>query len=182
MIFVALVYVLAITAGVTVYYSDTTEKKIHYEIFKGVIPFVIALPAAYLGYCFQRRTAYQKSLLTLWTNLINSVNGAMQYTTKRQTTLDDYLTVTNALLKCIDEVSGIYRDKKEKANLLIYPFKSLEAILHAIHALGFGELDKEKAIKTTKKIGHHWQNIRSTLLSEFDRPVLTVVDRPYPEE
>jgi hypothetical protein len=82
LIIVILIFGMAVLIGTLIYYNDTTKGKIHYELFKEMIPFIIAIPAAYLGFCFQKMTAYQQALRNLWTNMINSVNEAIQYTHK----------------------------------------------------------------------------------------------------
>ena len=49
----------------------------YYETFKDITPFILAIPAAYLGYCFQQRGSYLQSLRSLWSQLVIAVNNAI---------------------------------------------------------------------------------------------------------
>jgi hypothetical protein len=57
-----------------------------YATYKDLLPLLIAIPAAWLGYCFQRRTSYLAALRTLWENLIPAVQQAIHYTHLAQPT------------------------------------------------------------------------------------------------
>ncbi len=180
---ITLLYSLALITGITLYFSDTTEKKINFAIFKDLIPFMIAIPIAYLGYCFQRRANYLLALRPLWSNLIISVNKAIQFTHDTETDRKDYADTLNLLSVSIDEVRGVYSNLKIKNDGIgYYPFESLKTIHKIISELGYGSADISKSAEARKQIKHHWKNIRQTFLLEFDRPEPTIFDSPYISE
>lgn len=173
-------YIFAILLGVIIYFSDNTDKKTSYAIFKDLIPFLITIPLAYLGYCFQRRANYLQAMRPLWSNLIISVNTALEFTHKKTTTQEDFGNALMLLSVSIDEVRGVYRNlNTEKDGTGYYPFESLKSIHKIIQELGYGETDRSKLKEARKHINHNWINLRQTFLLEFDRPEPTVFDSPY---
>lgn len=179
-ILVISIYAAAVVVGIIVYLNDNTEKKINYAVFRDFIPFIIALPAAYLGYCFQRRSSYMLALRQLWSNLIESVNSAIQYTQLSNPEKEEYEKTLILLSKSIDEVRGVYKNIDEnESSIGHYPFESLKSIYSIISELGFKEISPEKRIDASKHIKHNWGNLRRTFLREFDRPEPTVFDSPF---
>ena len=143
---------------------------------------MVAIPAAYLGDCFQRRSAYTSALREMWANLIESVNQARQYTFNNEPNQKFYGDVLKSLSKSIDEVRGVYRNIGESGKKIgIYPYESLKEIPKIISQLGFTEYDKLKADKARCSIDFHWALLKSSFLFEFDRPVPTVVNTPFEE-
>src|ERR1700726_3178233 len=51
-----------------------------YPLFKDSVPMLIAIPAGYLAYSFQRRASYLQDLRDLWKTIIPAVKRAIQYT------------------------------------------------------------------------------------------------------
>lgn len=179
-IFVIAIYSVAVIIGLCVYLNDSSEKKVTYAVFKDFIPFIIALPAAYLGYCFQRRSSYMLTLRQLWSNLIESVNAAIQYTHLSGSSRKEYEETLMLLSKSIDEVRAVYKNIDEKeGNIGHYPFESLKSIYTIIAELGFDNPDTSKGEEARNHIKHNWGNLRRTFLQEFDRPEPTVFDSPY---
>ena len=173
-------YAIALIAGLIIYYVDNTEKKIHYQIFKDLMPLTIAIPAAYLGFCFQRRSGFLQALRQLWTNLITSVNSAIQYTHLTDTTDKQFGETLVLLSKSIDEVRGVYKNLKEtEGDIGLYPFECLKEIHQLISKLGYGKLDTTKSTDTRKRIRHCWGDLRKSFLSEFDRSEPTTFHSPY---
>lgn len=173
-------YSLVLISGVLIYYNDSSLKRIHYQIFKDLIPFSIAIPAAYLGFCFQRRSSFLQALRQLWTNLIVSVNSSIQYTHLTESTNQQYSETLVLLSRSIDEVRGVYKNLKEKEDGTgLYPFECLKEIHDLISELGYGQIDSAKAIRTRKNINLCWKDLRKSFLSEFDRSEPTVFHSPY---
>lgn len=173
-------YFVAVIIGVAIYYSDNTEKKINYSVFKDLIPFMIAIPIAFLGFCFQKRANYTQALRPLWSNLIISVNTAIQYTHQTSTTQKEYGETLMMLSSSIDEVRGVYKNLNTRSDGIgYYPFESLKSIHSVISELGYGDMDKARSDEARKHIKHNWKNLRQTFLLEFDRPEPTVFDSPY---
>ncbi len=173
-------YSLAFIAGLLIYYSDKTDKKINYQIFKDLIPLIIAIPAAYLGFCFQRRSSFLQALRQLWTNLITSVNAAIQYTHLSESTEKQFAETLVVLSKSIDEVRGVYKNLGESdTEIGLYPFECLKEIHKLVSRLGYGKIDTEKSTESRKQIRHCWGDLRKSFLTEFDRSEPTVFDSPY---
>jgi hypothetical protein len=179
-ILVISLYFLAVILGITIYNTDTTDKKSNYAVFKDLIPFMIAIPIAFLGFCFQKRANYTQALRPLWSNLIISVNTAIQFTHQNTTTQKEYGESLMLLSASIDEVRGVYKNIKTGTDGIgYYPFESLKSIHKIISELGFGDTDKAKFDEARMHIKHNWKNLRQTFLLEFDRPEPTVFDSPY---
>ena len=173
-------YSFILFTGLLIYYNDTSDKRIHYQIFKDLIPFAIAIPAAYLGFCFQRRSSFLQALRQLWSNLIISVNSAIQYTHLTESTDKQYGETLVLLSKSIDEVRGVYKNLKEKEDGIgLYPFECLKEIHKLVSELGYGKIDTEKANETRRRIRHCWGDLRKSFLSEFDRSEVTSFHSPY---
>lgn len=173
-------YAIALITGLIIYYADCTDKKIHYQIFKDLMPLTIAIPAAYLGFCFQRRSSFLQALRLLWTNLIISVNSAIQYTHLTDPTDKQFGETLVLLSKSIDKVRGVYKNLKEtKDDIGLYPFESLKEIHDLVSKLGYGKLDTAKATDTRRHIRHCWKDLRKSFLSEFDRSEPTAFHSPY---
>lgn len=177
---VIVLYTIAIIVGLIIYYTDFTGNKIHYQIYKDLMLLTIAIPAAYLGFCFQRRSSFLQALRQLWTNLISSVNTAIQYTHLPEPTDKQFGEALVLLSKSIDEVRGVYKNLKEtKDNIGLYPFECLKDIYGQVSKLGYGKLDMAKAAESRRHIRHCWKDLRKSFLSEFDRSEPTVFHSPY---
>jgi hypothetical protein len=176
-------YVFALITGLVIFYIDNSDKKIHYQIFKDLIPLIIAIPAAYLGFCFQRRSSFLQTNRLLWTHLISSVNSAIHYTQLKDPTEIQFGETLLLLSKSIDEVRGVYKNLEETKNKIgLYPFECLKEIHDLVSELGFGKLEEDNAMKTRKQITVRWKRLRRSFLSEFDRSEPTVFDSPYKNE
>ena len=181
LISVIVLYALAFVSGLVIYYFiDNTDKHIHYQIFKDLIPLIIAIPAAYLGFCFQRRSSFLQALRILWSNLINAVNSGIQYTHQKETTDRQFGETLVLLSKVIDEFRGVYKNINEShGEIGIFPFECLKEIHKTVSRLGYGTLDAGKATEARKHIRQNWGNLRRSFLTEFDRSKPTVFDTPY---
>jgi hypothetical protein len=51
-----------------------------YTLLKEFSPIIIAIPAAWLAYCFNRRNSFLTSLNDLWREMVNSKNLCVKYT------------------------------------------------------------------------------------------------------
>lgn len=134
---VIVLYSFALVVGLYLYYSNEANKSHHYPIYKDLMPLIIAIPAAYLGFCFQRRASFLLALRLLRTNLTTAVNVTLQYTYKRETSSDDYTNTLISISKSIDEVRCVYRNLRESKNDDgHYPFESLKEIYNITKELG----------------------------------------------
>lgn len=148
-----------------------SDKRILYSTFKDLIPLLIATPAAWLGYCVQRRSAYHQQLRSLWSKLIDAVQSAIQYTHLEEPTQQEYSSVLVKLSSAIDEVRGLFCNLGEgDKNLKLYPFEPLKDIYGLLKTLSYGKrFDIDKATVERVKILKLWKSVRQELLKEFDR-------------
>src|SRR6478735_9313186 len=80
------IYGIAIFIGyfLSIYIPDL------YKIYKDMSILIIAVPAAYLAYSFQRRTEYMKTLKDLWYHMIDAVQMSIQYTFDQSPSHESY--------------------------------------------------------------------------------------------
>ena len=175
------IYAFAIAAGILIRIWRPTKDDIVYETFKDLVPLIIAAPAAWLGYCFQRRSSFQEQLRSFWSALVVVVQDAIQYTHLQSPTQADFSKIVCRLSYMIEELRGIYLNIGEApSDIGLYPYESLKELADALHKLGFGEkFTTEKADATRSQIVDYWKKVRRQLLREFDRVVPTYVDSPY---
>lgn len=146
-------------------------------MFKELFPIFTALPLAYLGFSFQRRSNFHAALRMLWTNMIHAVNKALLFTEHRVEGDKEYLETLLLLSKAIDEVRGVYYNIDEsKTNRGYYPFESLKGIYTIVEGLGKENTSEAEFKAANDKIKAHWQVIRKTFLAEFDRSEPTFTD------
>ncbi|MCI5212579.1 MAG: hypothetical protein D3910_28180, partial [Candidatus Electrothrix sp. ATG2] len=77
---VGAVYLMALLCGIVFRVFDPSKEALLYNTYKDLIPFVIILPATWLGYCLQRRISYMQQLRIIWSNLVATIQSANQYT------------------------------------------------------------------------------------------------------
>ena len=155
----------------------------YYETFKDLIPFILAIPAAYLGYSFQQRASYLESLRALWSKLVQAVNNAIQYTYLDDPSQEEFGKILTDLSIVIDELRGVYKNIGERTGYIgLYPYEPIKGIHKAISQLSYGKLDEGKRITARKTIVGHWKSMRGNFLDEFDRAEPTKVVSPYVEE
>jgi hypothetical protein len=176
------VYALAVIVGVLLRVVGPPTPTPYYETFKDIIPFILAIPAAYLGYCYQQRGSYLQSLRSLWAQLVQAVNNAIQYTYNDNPTLEQYGATLTALSVVIDELRGVYKNIGERPGKIgIYPYEPIKDIHKAISELGYKETNENKRALARNRVIGHWKSIRSAFLNEFDRAEPTNIVSPYIE-
>ena len=168
-------YVIALGMGIVLRIVDPDLKGLIYSTYKDLIPLLIAVPAAYLAYSFQRRNNYVQALRKLWSDLIAAVQEARTYTYSQSTTFEQYSKVLSKLSMVIEEARGVFLNIKAKETTDgYYPFEPIKEIYNDIEDLGFGDkVTKEKKTKVRHEINARWKLVRSQLLREFDRDVPT---------
>lgn len=154
---------------------DTTNDSLIYSTYKDMIPFIIAIPAAWLGYCLQRRSSYLQQLRILWSTLIKAVQKANQYTYIECPTRDQYSETLCCLSAAIEEIRGVFINLVEKnRNISLYPFEPVKDIYGLIDDLGCDKKLTEAEKKDARnKIFALWRDVREELLKEFDREIPT---------
>ena len=176
-------YLVAILFAIYLYKTGPKDLKenYNYTVFKDLIPLVVALPIAYLGYCFQRRISFLQSLKQSWSHLNKAVHSAIQYTHKTLPTQVEYGNTLNELEEAIDELRGVYKNAEETNDQIgFYTFESLKTIHEEISKLGFDKTFKlDQTKKTRDTIVENWKTLRKTFLRELNRPEPTYLDSPF---
>lgn len=165
------VYTCTIIAGVLLKIAFPAKDDPAYSTFKDLIPLILAIPAAYLAFCFNRRNVHIQALRSLWSNIIKAIQGAREFTQAETRTRSDYSKALSALSIVIDEVRGVFNNVGERnGEIGLYPFEALKEIHDAVRDLGFEDLATQtKAEITLTYIDQRWKVLRNRFLSEFER-------------
>lgn len=144
-----------------------------YVLLKDGAIFVSAVPAAWLTACFQRRTSFLEQLRDLWSQLVDAVQEAVQYTHLEAPTQAQYAQVMKKLSAVIDEFRSVFRNLDEAHGAPdsgYFPFESIRTIYRLVGDLGYGGNFKvEQAQATRTRVIQLWKRLRQPLLVEFDR-------------
>jgi hypothetical protein len=166
-------YVLALAVGVALRMPFEAEATGRYATYKDLLPLVIAIPAAYLAYAFQRRGSYLQALRGLWSHMVSAVSAALAYTECPEPTEERYAAVLTGLGVAIEEVRSVFQDVPTRAAAEgWYPFEPVKQIYEEVKRLGFGgSATAARREAARASIYELWKRSRSRLLSEFDREV-----------
>lgn len=175
------VYFVAIIIGILLKAYDPSKDALLYGTFKDLVPLIIAIPAAWLGYCFQRRQAYLKDIRDLWSKIISAFQDSVQYTHLSEPPQDEFAKVLKALSIATEELRAVFVNiGDDGANVGLFPFESIKSIHDKISLLGFGGgFDTEQAKITRREIIQLWKKLRKTFLSELERGLPANADSPY---
>ncbi|KIG11208.1 hypothetical protein BurMR1_1868 [Burkholderia sp. MR1] len=166
------VYAIALAVGIVLRLHDPSNKDAPaYATFKDLLPLIIAIPAAWLGYCFQRRQSYLKDVRDLWSKLAISVQDAIQYTHLTAPEQLDYAKVMKGLSVVTEEVRAVFANVGEAERRIgLFPFEGIKDIHDEVSRLGFGEVfTVERAREARQKIVAHWKELRWHYLTELER-------------
>jgi hypothetical protein len=146
-----------------------------YKTFKDLMPMIIAVPAAYLAFAFQRRNSYLQALRTLWSHMVHAVAAAMAYTDLDAPSKAEHQAVLLKLGVAIEEVRAVFKNvPKAGDDDGLYPFEPVKRIYQEIRALGYGgNADQRARIAARSRIYEMWKGSRTRLLAEFDRDTPT---------
>lgn len=144
-----------------------------YVLLKDGAIFVSAVPAAWLTACFQRRTSFLEQLRDLWSQLVDAVQEAVQYTHLQAPTEAQHASVMKKLSAVIDEFRSVFRNLDEARGAPesgYFPFESIRTIYRLIGDLGHGSTFRaDDARATREQVIRLWRRLRQPLLVEFDR-------------
>ena len=170
------VFAAAIAAGIAIKIAYPDKNSLVYSTYKDLIPLGIAIPAAWLSYCFQRRSSYLRALRALWSDLIHAGNQAVDYTRWDSPRSEEHFRRTiEDLSEVIDAVRGVFKNvpKKETPQGL-FPYENIKEIRVIIGWLGYGDqYTKERCEKAHQCIVRLWGVMHYALLQEFDTEVPT---------
>lgn len=174
-------YVLAVMAGVLLKAHFPGSDNPVYGTFKDLMPLMIAIPAAWLGYCFQRRQTYLKDVRDLWAKLVAAVQEAIQYTHLKEPGQPAYASVNKSLSIATEELRAVFSNLgADHYSDGLYPFESLKNIQATIGKLGFGrDFSSERAATARCEVIEHWKKLRLHFLTELERGLPATPDSPY---
>ena len=160
-----------LVVGVFLSIIDKTDKRIIFTTFKDLLTLVLGVAAAWLGYCVQRRSAYQQQLRILWSRLVEAISCTTQYTHLTNPTEDQYRLTLAKLSIAIDEVRGVFCNIGETdAATGFYPFEPLKDIHGLVVKMGYADgFCAQDAALFRSKIFALWKDARKEILKEFDR-------------
>jgi hypothetical protein len=145
------------------------------------IPLLIAIPAAWLGYCLQRRQSYLKDVRDLWSKLVPAVQDAIQYTHLTTPPQTEYAKLNRSLSIAIEELRAIFANvgaRQGQAGL--FPFEKIKTIQGIVSRLGFGEgVTTETAKSARTEIVGNWKLLRNHFLAELERGIPARPDSPF---
>lgn len=177
---VMLIYVAAIFLGVALRYYDNTTNALFYATYKDIGLLIVAIPAAWLGYCFQRRQSYLRDMHDLWSKMVAAVQDAIQYTHLVTAEQKQFGAVLRTLSIAIDEMRATFSNLGEDEYTIgLYPFESLKSIRRTVSSLGFGQIDPAKAALARCEIVHRWKELRRHFLAELERGIPRSADSPF---
>jgi hypothetical protein len=170
------IYVLALAGGIVIRIIFPNDQQGHtsqvYGTYKDLIPFIIAIPAAWLGFCFQRRTSYLSALRAFWDDLIPAVQQAIQYTYVKQPTEEAFAATMKELSTVIDSLRGVFQNIPTGDPVGLYPYENLKDIYHVISWLGYSNNRSDHDRYWARRcIGTLWASMHQAMLLEFDREV-----------
>jgi hypothetical protein len=168
-------YSVAIAAGILLRIRYPGAESPVYETYRDLIPLIIATPAAFLAFSFQRRMSYVQALRSLWTMMAAAVQGARAYARTEAPTRELYEHTLARLSISIEEARAVFQNiavpGDEKG---WYPFEPIKQIHDQVRELGFGaRVDTRKRALAGANIDKMWKAVREQLLREFDRDVPT---------
>ena len=175
------VYVLMLTAGILLRVWFPGKDAPEYTTFKDLVPLAIAIPAAWLGYCFQRRQAFIKDVRDLWSKLVNATQEAVQYTHIQTPSQSEFAKVQKTLSVAIEEVRGVFTNIGEsEENIGYFPFDGIKDIQRIISSLYFGEaVSIEKSTASRAEIIAKWKELRKKFLADCARGAPMRPDNRY---
>lgn len=142
-----------------------------YILIKDFSPLLIAIGAAYLAYCFQRRQAFLVSLRDLWKEMVEAKGELVEYTHNPAPDQAAFNKAHRALSKSIDSVRGVYKNVGEtEENIGLYPLEPLHDMRRVLDELGFANATPDKQCAARRQIIRSWNALRWAFLKEFSTP------------
>ena len=147
-----------------------------YSFLKDFSAVIIAIPAAWLAYCFNRRNSFLTTLNDLWKGMVTSKNLCVKYTLYPST--ETYVDAWLSLSSSIDSMRSVYRNVGEdKSSIGFFPFEPLHDMRKILERLKI-QLDDETTRHSRKqlredartKLLEAWDGLRSRFLLEFGAP------------
>jgi len=140
-------------------------------ILKDFVNVFVAVAAAYLAFCFQRRQAFLAALRDLWQKSVEAKADLVDYTWAATPTREAFGKAQRSLSVAIDLVRGAYRNVGETERAIgFYPFEPLHDMRRALDALGFEDATPERQRQCREQVLQAWNAFRWCFLQEFALP------------
>jgi len=180
-ILIILAYTLAIGALIIVCVIFPDEKSIEYKTLRDLIPLIIAIPAAWLAYSFQRRQSYLKNVRDLYSHMVRATQDAIQYTHLEKPSQEQFGNVQKSLSSTIEEIRAVFLNLGQTEERVgLYPFEGIKTIVGTLNGLGFGDdLTAENRKAARDSIIEEWKELRKHFLSECARGIPINPHSPY---
>jgi hypothetical protein len=161
-----IVVYLAAVAAVGFWLKNSAAYKTHYDVFRDMIPVMIAGAAAFLTGCVQRRIAFLAEVRKLYDQSVKAFESALQYTHLSKSGQPEFAAVYKELASTIELFRGSFRNAGE-----LFPFEALKSILEWHSYLGYGTNFRVSARADARKsMTVLWQKFfRPAILAELDR-------------
>ncbi|TES97719.1 MAG: hypothetical protein E3J90_06560 [Promethearchaeota archaeon] len=172
--FVILIYIIATIFGFFIILNFNDED-FTFRLFFTLIPFILAIPAAYLSWGFQRRMSYIRALRSIYIEIVKTISNSIEYTFFEKPQEDKFYKVLISLESSIDHLRMIFKNKKVK----FYKFKCENCQKEIYSKTSYKEIECEicekkyiiKEIKKIEKVNLFIYPIESIkeIYKEFDR-------------
>lgn len=143
-----------------------------YSAFKDLLPFIFAIPAAYLVFCSQRRNEYLKALRSVFSLLVQVHCDFMEYALQTEKNDKTYHNLKLNCRKAIEELRSVYENIDEQFGNYegLYPFEPLKEIYcEDIDKLHFGDFSKSTNEEISNTHFNKWKKIRINFIVELER-------------
>jgi hypothetical protein len=142
-----------------------------YATSKDFAGFFLAVAAAYLAYCFQKRHAFLAALRELWHACIEAKADLIAYTHLPSPSQTDFERAARCISIAIDMMRAVYRNVGEtEQEIGLYPFEPMHDMRRALDELGFANMSPEKQKEARERILSAWSAFRWSFLREFSAP------------
>jgi hypothetical protein len=142
-----------------------------YKSLKDFAGIFVAIAAAYLAYCFQRRQTFLTSLRELWNKCVEAKSDLIDYTHQPKPDQENFGQAHRAISVAIDMMRAVYCNVGEtETRIGSYPFESLHDMRKALRDLGFQNVTAVTQQQARGKILDAWNAFRWAFLREFSTP------------
>lgn len=142
-----------------------------HQVLKDFTSIFLAIAAAYLTYCFQRRQAFLVALRDLWHKCVEAKAEILEYTYDPSPDRTKFLKANRALSMSIDLMRAAYRNVDEtETSIGYYPFEPLHDMRKALTKLGYENVSDETQQEARRDITNAWNAFRWSFLREFSTP------------
>lgn len=161
--------------GVTVFLGILLLLALRFESFhhflKDFASIFLAVAAAYLAYCFQRRQTFLTSLRDLWNKAIEAKAELIDYMHNPRPNQESFGKAHRSISTAIDMVRAVYCNVSEsRTSIGLYPFEPLHDMRKALERMGFENVTDAQRTTERKNVLQAWNAFRWSFLREFSTP------------